>query len=378
MPEVLNVIKQINPANGCVVVAHPDDEVCWFGGLILSTAHIKWHIVCCSYPVIPGEIKRKEDFFKACKHAKLSHEMMDIAEPRTRDKMDRIESLRKLNLSKYDIVLTHGNFGHLHHRCIGSQIRELYNGPIIGTNYGRGDFVTQFGKSLYARKLEWMKNYKANRVKVNGRLVEKWEALLHYYPILQKDIERFEIFNTEKTLNTYNRSWKLTPGVNCDIELVQYLKDRKASGKTIFHFGTGEHHKVGHLAMNNIVLGITASPIEYDAYIKMAINDPALATRYKVLFGDIYTMNPGLLPQFDIITMFHLCEYCREDSNYGQMTDHELLGLFIDKLKLGGIICFFVGSNHYREAKAIIEDYERQGLIQYLENYHSIVIYGKL
>ena len=69
---------------------------------------------------------------------------------------------------------------------------------------------------------------------------------------------------------------------------------------SIFHFGTGSHHIVGlktaEDGSNNAVFGITASPAEYDAYIKMLIEKPRLGFTYKAYFGDIYQLDRRLLP----------------------------------------------------------------------------------
>ena len=63
----------------------------------------------------------------------------------------------------------------------------------------------------------------------------------------------------------------------------------------IFHFGTGNHHIVGlKLAENGsncAVLGITASPQEYDDYVELLIKNPRLGHTYKAYFGDIYQLD---------------------------------------------------------------------------------------
>jgi hypothetical protein len=371
---IINVIKQINPSNGCIVVAHPDDEVCWFGGLILRTRHIAWHIACCSYPRNKLESCRTEDFFSACDYVGVpTRNIIGAEEPHCRMDMDREKELTKYDLSRFDIVLTHGDWGHQHHKSIHRQVLKLYKGPIICAEPG-GQFLLSMDDGAYADKIEWMKHYRANSVKVEGRDVEKWEALLYHHKYLRNKFERYSVHNTEKTLNIYNRSWKLTSGVECDIHLAEYIKERNITNKTIFHFGTGEHHKFGEMVRDNLILGITASTKEYDAYMRKAIENPVLAKRYKVLFADIYTLNVALLPKFDIVTLFHLCEYSRDDSDYGQMADRELLHMFLGKLNPDNLLCFFTKSNHYREAKVLIDECVREGTIEVLETYKSIMI----
>ena len=61
----------------------------------------------------------------------------------------------------------------------------------------------------------------------------------------------------------------------CDAHFVEWLEENKVKGKTVFHFGTGGHHHIG-LANQakgcpNDILGITASPKEFDHFVKLAI-----------------------------------------------------------------------------------------------------------
>ena len=57
------------------------------------------------------------------------------------------------------------------------------------------------------------------------------------------------------------------------------------------------------------VLGITASPQEYDDYIKLVVERPAVGHTYKAYFGDIYQLDARLLPPFDYVALFHVGEF---------------------------------------------------------------------
>ena len=49
----------------------------------------------------------------------------------------------------------------------------------------------------------------------------------------------------------------------------------------------------------------------------LIIRNAEIAKDYKVLFAHIYTPNAALLPAFDFVTLFHLCEfYSPEKSAY--------------------------------------------------------------
>ena len=64
----------------------------------------------------------------------------------------------------------------------------------------------------------------------------------------------------------------------CDVHFVEWLEEQQLAHKTIYHFGSGGHHYVGircaEPELNNSVLSITASPKEYEAFIKLAIDHP--------------------------------------------------------------------------------------------------------
>ena len=107
-------------------------------------------------------------------------------------------------------------------------------------------------------------------------------------------------------LHYWDQSWDLRIAeCPCDMHFLEWLEEQKIRDKAIFHFGTGSHHIVGlktaEDGSNNAVFGITASPAEYDAYVKMLIENPRLGHTYKAYFGDIYQLDRRLLPMFDIV-----------------------------------------------------------------------------
>ncbi len=116
------------------------------------------------------------------------------------------------------------------------------------------------------------------------------------------------------TMNYWTDKWDLHVDIcPCDVHVNDWLADQKQTNKLVYHFGTGTHHVVGkEQATNgsgNMVFGITASIEEYDAYIKLVADNARIAKNYVAYFGDIYLTNPKLLPDFDVVTMVHLCEF---------------------------------------------------------------------
>jgi hypothetical protein len=184
-------------------------------------------------------------------------------------------------------------------------------------------------------------------------------------------------------LNYWNQSWPLSVDqCPCDAQFVEYLKLREIAGKVIFHFGTGEHHLVGkaNLEMRapNEIFGITASPQEYDSYIRFIIDNPAAARYYKVIFADIYTLTGRIIPDFDLVTLFHICEFYDEQrSAYAQLNDAALLDLFISKLKPGGKILFYAYSGSFdRKTRALIEAFTADAKIVKEDQYKTLLVYG--
>ena len=184
-------------------------------------------------------------------------------------------------------------------------------------------------------------------------------------------------------LNYWNATWSLDEAqCPCDLHFIDYLQEKKASNAAIFHFGTGNHHIVG-LKMaasgsNCAVLGITASPQEYDDYVDLLIKNPRLGHTYKAYFGDIYQLDGRLLPQFDYVSLFHLGEYRTPDNDaYGALTDLEMALILADKIKPGGEVLFYSGSFAYDKAEAVGKELVKQRPFEPAPDYKSLRIFRK-
>ena len=184
-------------------------------------------------------------------------------------------------------------------------------------------------------------------------------------------------------LNYWNQTWSLDEKqCPCDLHFVQYLEANKVTNATIFHFGTGNHHIVGlkgaQEGVNNAVLGITASPQEYDDYVELLIKNPRLGHTYKAYFGDIYQLDPRLLPAFDYAALFHVGEFRTPDNDsYGALTDLEMTLLMADKLKPGGEVLFYTGSFAYDKAEAVSKELVKARSFDPAPAYKSLTIFKK-
>ncbi len=184
-------------------------------------------------------------------------------------------------------------------------------------------------------------------------------------------------------LNYWNETWSLDEAqCPCDLHFVEYLEGKNVKDAAIFHFGTGNHHIVGlrlhQNGSNCAVLGITASPQEYDDYVELLIQNPRLGHTYKAYFGDIYQLDPRLLPAFDYAALFHVGEFrTPENDSYGALTDLEMTLVLAAKLNPGGEILFYKGSFAYDKAEAVAKELVAHHAFEDAGEFKSLRIYKK-
>ncbi len=184
-------------------------------------------------------------------------------------------------------------------------------------------------------------------------------------------------------MNYWKAMWDLDPRCPCDVHFNDWVRKKKLKDKLIYHFGTGMHHVVGGKqatgASNNVVFAITASKEEYAAYIELAIERPKISKNYLAYFGDIYLTNPRLLPDFDVVTLFHLCEYFHPANKaYGGIDDAKLLDILTAKTRRGGFILFFTGSFAFPSAEKIIAKWEKTGRVKRVGPYKTLLVFRKV
>jgi hypothetical protein len=89
--------------------------------------------------------------------------------------------------------------------------------------------------------------------------------------------------------------------------------------------------------------------------------------------------NPRLLPDFDVVTLFHLCEYFHKANKaYGGMDDAKLLDILTAKTRRGGHILFFTGSFAYPSAEKIIAKWEKTGRVKRIGPYKTLLVFRKV
>ena len=181
-------------------------------------------------------------------------------------------------------------------------------------------------------------------------------------------------------LHFVHYSWPLLPQeCPCDVDFCEYLVERDIRGKAIFHFGTGGHHRVGlhnqTRELANDILGLTISPAEHQGYLRRIIRNPALARHYKVLFADLYSLSDACLPCFDIVTLFHLCEFADPGSAARRIDDAGALELLRSKLRPDGLLLLYPGSHAFKRVAPLVEPAVAAGRLVFLEQYRNLLIY---
>lgn len=187
-------------------------------------------------------------------------------------------------------------------------------------------------------------------------------------------------------MNLWDAKWDLDEAqCPCDIHFNQWIDANKITAKTIYHFGTGTHHIVGLTqaanGSDNVVFGITASIVEYEAYIKLANERPQLLKSYLAYFGDIYLTNSRLLPALDIATMFHAGEYIGANTTtpeYGGTDDLGVTRILLDRMRPGGHVLFYSGSFAFDKAEAIADTLGREKKLERVGTFKSLLVCRKI
>jgi hypothetical protein len=190
-------------------------------------------------------------------------------------------------------------------------------------------------------------------------------------------------------LNFYDLPWQLNEAAcPCDVHFSQYLQENDIRSKIIFHFGTGDHHLVGVSNASrgnaNLILAITASKGEYQAYMDLVSSDSQLAMAYKAIYADVYSLNPELLPNFDVVTLFHLGEYWigsgqgmhGEPTPETPLADEDLLYLFLNKLNKNGILMLYSNSAGWPRIGPIVTAAVGRGDMVKLSEFKTLQIFG--
>lgn len=160
-----------------LVVAHPDDETLWFGGLLIAEPG-DWTVICCSIP--RTDPIRAYKFFAACEVLGAKGRLLPYVES---DPSRPLPYLDVLDLSEFDEIVTHGpaaEYGHLHHVSLNRWLVERYPGKVLTGRYGMapGPKRIALTPDQFERKMQALRCYD-HVSPTDGK--PKWQALVERY-----------------------------------------------------------------------------------------------------------------------------------------------------------------------------------------------------
>lgn len=124
--------------NIAVIVAHPDDEILWCGGMILLHPECNWFVACLCRKNDPDRAPKFQSILKELDAQGIMGNLDDGPEQKpleTNEVQDEI--LELLPKSNFDLMITHSPWGeytrHLRHEEIGSAVIALWNDKKIKT-----------------------------------------------------------------------------------------------------------------------------------------------------------------------------------------------------------------------------------------------------
>lgn len=173
--------------NGAVIVAHPDDETIWAGGLIASFPGC-WTVIACSIP--RTDPIRAWKFFDACEMLGARGRLLPYAEG---GPSEPLKNLEQVEFDEFDVVVTHnakGEYGHEHHKQVHRFVAGK-RGEFFTFGYGQAGSIC-FELSNVAQRQKYAALQCYNHVSTSDGK-PKWEALLERYPdAINFDAETFD------------------------------------------------------------------------------------------------------------------------------------------------------------------------------------------
>lgn len=172
---------------GCVLVAHPDDETLWAGGLVASRPDIEWTCICLSYPRRAEELMRAFEFFKACKTLRMWPRLLPIVESDPNRPFTHFPTPQVFD--EFDFIITHGakgEYGHFHHICVHNFVKDYIKKPTWCFGYGMGEFELLLEDNVFEHKMKALQCYT-----IHMTAEPKHVALLKRYPIAREHKETY-------------------------------------------------------------------------------------------------------------------------------------------------------------------------------------------
>jgi len=175
-----------------VIVAHPDDEILWAGGTILSHPTNKWFIVCLCRASDADRAARFHNTMKLLNSEGVMGDLDDGPDQKPLDEKELEEVILELLPKRnFDLIITHSSVGeytrHLRHEEVNKAVVTLWhNGKVSADELWT--FAYEDGnKAYFPRAIEkadiyevlpeqiWLKKYKLI-TETYGFKKNTWEA----------------------------------------------------------------------------------------------------------------------------------------------------------------------------------------------------------
>lgn len=162
-----------------LIVAHPDDETLWFGGLLLRVPG-DWTVIACSIPA--RDPIRGFKFFEACERLGARGRIIPITEH-----LDvPLTTLDEIDFFPFDLVVTHGaagEYGHPAHKQVHEHVVAHCGGKVLASCYGSDaapDVVIELTEQEWQRKQRALSSY-SHLMRFGLVQMPTWQALLQEY-----------------------------------------------------------------------------------------------------------------------------------------------------------------------------------------------------
>ena len=196
-----------------IIVAHPDDEILWTGGIILNNPQWNYFIISLCRK---NDENRSSNFYKLLKILNAQGIMGNLDDEPEQKPLNTLEVEQKildlLPKKHFDLIITHSPFGeytkHLRHEEVGKAVIMLWNKDKIATNklwvfaYEDGNkkyFPKAIENTPYFETLKkeiWIKKYNLI-TETYGFEKNSWEAKT------TPKAEAFWVFNNPNDANKF-------------------------------------------------------------------------------------------------------------------------------------------------------------------------------
>ena len=196
-----------------IIVAHPDDEILWAGGIILNNPHWQYFITSLCRK---NDKDRSSKFYKVLKLINAQGIMGNLDDETEQKPLSAIEVEQKildlLPNKHFDLIITHSPFGeytkHLRHEEAGKAVIMLWNKGKINTNKLWAFAYEDGNKNYFPKAIEntpyfetlkkeiWIKKYTLI-TETYGFDKNSWEAKT------TPESEAFWVFNNPDDANKF-------------------------------------------------------------------------------------------------------------------------------------------------------------------------------